>query len=302
MDTRASHSRSVLITGCSSGFGRQMVTAFLKDDWIVFATLRKANERIESFKDELAQFGKRLIILECDVTFNNDRQSVREAVERTGVGLDCLINNAGYMLLGALEDTREVQLRAQMETNLFGAMLLTQELLPLLRQRRGSIINISSIFGFATWPLTSTYCASKYALEGFTQSLRQELEPHGVRVALLEPGSYSTALMANLRWGDRFADGCSIYSTETEAYRAFRDSLADRTNRNNSDVARAAVRIARSRKPRFRKQVGMGSKLVYFATRLCPEFFGVKIMGWLARRSFRTALAARTRVADITEG
>jgi NAD(P)-dependent dehydrogenase (short-subunit alcohol dehydrogenase family) len=297
MNVDAKHSKSVLITGCSSGFGKSMVTAFLEDGWTVFATLRRATERCEIFREDQKRFGVHLVILECDVASRSDREDVRQTLERSGLGLDCLINNAGQMFLGPLEDTREKQLREQMETNFFGATLLIQEVLPLLRQRRGTIINVSSVFGFTTWPLTSIYCASKYALEGLTQSLRQELEPHGVRVVLLEPGSHPTALMRNLHWGDRFTLDQSVYRSQTEGYRAFRSALAERMQKDNSDVAGAAVRLARSKTPRLRNPVGLETRVLSLAVRICPEIVGVKLMAWLAQRTWRKALKTSGDVA-----
>lgn len=277
--------QSVIITGCSSGFGREMVATFLENGWTVFATMRRAMERRDRFADELARFGHRLTILECDVTSRKDREAVRDALERADSGLDCLINNAGYMLLGPLEDMSEEQLRAQMETNFFGTTLLTRELLPLLRKKRGIIINVSSVFGFSTWPLTSIYCASKYAVEGLTQSLRQELKPYGVRVVLLEPGSYPTSLAENIDWSDRSGSKPSAYQSEIEAYRLFRARSAKSKNGNVSEVAQAAVQIARSQNPRLRNPIGIGSKVVYIIAHLLPSF-SVTVMDWIARRLF----------------
>jgi NAD(P)-dependent dehydrogenase (short-subunit alcohol dehydrogenase family) len=197
------------------------------------------------------------------------------------------------MALGSLEDTQEEELRAQMETNFFGAALLTQTLLPQIRQRRGIIINVSSIFGFVTWPLTSIYCASKYALEGLTQSLSQELKPFGVRVALLEPGSHPTALNDNLHWGSRSPIEDSIYRKETIGYRNLRNKLARRKKEKMSNVARAAVKVANSAAPSLRNPVEIGTKMVYLFSRLFPQSIGVDLMAWTARRSFRKALPKR---------
>lgn len=149
-----------------------MTTKFLENGWTVYATMRRANERRAIFEKELATHGNQLYILELDVTSTEDRRAVANALPK---GLDCLINNVGCMFLGALEDCAEEEIRAQFEVNFFAPTLLTQELLPQLREQKGTVINVSSVFGFLTWPLSSVYCASKYALEGLTESLRQEL-------------------------------------------------------------------------------------------------------------------------------
>jgi NAD(P)-dependent dehydrogenase (short-subunit alcohol dehydrogenase family) len=267
-----------------------MALAFLEDGWKVYATLRRASERQGEFRNEFVRFPGKIALLECDITSRSDRASVRGAVERDLNGLDCLVNNAGMLALGSLEDTSEDELRQQIETNFFGAALLTQELLPLLRARRGTIINVSSIFGFVTWPLTSIYCASKFALEGWTQSLRQELGPVGVRVALLEPGSNPTALNDNLRWGTRVPVDGSPYGLETAGYQAFRKSLAKRKQRKMSRVARLAVRLADSSNPSLHNPAGVSTASIYFLARMLPQKVGVDLMNWFARRTFRNAL------------
>jgi NAD(P)-dependent dehydrogenase (short-subunit alcohol dehydrogenase family) len=263
-----------------------MANEFLADGWTVYATMRRARDREHLFSEQLAQHGGRLIILNFDVTSAKDRHAVRKALEDRGGGLDCLINNAGYMLLGALEETAEDEIRAQLETNFVSAALLIKELLPFLRKKKGTIINISSIFGFLTWPLTSIYCASKFAIEGLTLSLSQELAPYGVRVTLLEPGSRATDLMTNLRWGsDRNGDP-SVYASQTNGYKAYRQKLADREKAETSDVARAALRIANGSGHRVRNPVSLPEELMFLAVRLAPEMIGVRFFGRIAGRLF----------------
>lgn len=279
-------SKTVLITGCSSGFGRAMVTKFLENGWTVFATMRRADERRGIFEKELQEYGERLSILELDVTCVADRFAVAEALKG---GLDCLINNAGYMLLGALEDCSEEEIRSQFEVNFFAAALFTQELLPKLRERKGTVINISSVFGFLTWPLSSVYCASKYALEGLTESLRQELKPFGVKVSLIEPGSHRTGLVENLRWGSKQKNDNSLYRVETQQYKNLRSKMKDEKTFATNDVVNLALRIAQQKFPPLRVQAGKGIGLMYRLTRWFPQWIGNSFMNWLARRAFRKA-------------
>lgn len=281
-------SRTVLITGCSSGFGHEMVTVFLNHGWTVLATLRRANDRREIFNKELEIYGERLCVLELDVTSSSDRRDVLEALESRGEKLDCLVNNAGQMLLGALEDLSDEQLRQQMEVNFFAVASMMREFLPVLRRSKGTIINVSSIFGFTTWPLTSAYCASKYAVEGLTQSVGQELEEHGVKVALIQPGSHSgTLLNESAIWGKFSNETDGPYAAQTHGYRAFRSKLSKRERGAPIDVAEVALQIAESSSPPLRTQVGSAVWAMDKIGRFFPEWLNYKMMGNLARRTFR---------------
>lgn len=182
-----------LITGCSTGIGRELVTALLAQGWGVYATLRHASERVDLFKEELQKHPDRLRILELDVTNRDQRATVIRSVDR----LDLLVNNAGYGLFGPLEELGEDQWRQQLETNLLGAALMTQEALPKLRESRGRVVFLSSFMGTVGHPLTSAYCASKWALEGLAESLSLELAPHGVNVNLVQLMGHRTSFAEN---------------------------------------------------------------------------------------------------------
>ena len=177
------------ITGTSRGFGREWTIAALERGDRVAATARK----LESLADLVKQYGDALLPLELDVT---DRAQAVAAVDRAHAHfgrLDVVINNAGYGLFGFVEEVSEAQVRAQMETNFFGALWVTQAALPHLRaQGSGHIIQVSSIGGITAFPGLSMYHASKWALEGFSQSLAQEVRPFGIHVTLIEPGGFDT--------------------------------------------------------------------------------------------------------------
>src|SRR5688572_23972764 len=162
----------VLITGSSSGFGRLLVKAFLARDWTVVGTLRNAQRSEEIFHEELKAYAGRFFAPPLDVTREEERAAACDFIERRFEGrLDCLVNNAGFGLFGPLEESSEAQIREQMEVNFFGTVLLTRSLLPSLRKSGGRIINISSAMGYMGMPLSSMYSASKFALEGFSESL-----------------------------------------------------------------------------------------------------------------------------------
>jgi NAD(P)-dependent dehydrogenase (short-subunit alcohol dehydrogenase family) len=177
------------ITGASRGFGRSFTEAALQAGDRVAATARDTS----SLDDLTAAHGDALLPISLDVT---DREAavaaVRRAHDRFG-RLDVVVNNAGYGVSGAVEEVTEEQARQQIEVNVFGALWVTQAALPLLRaQRSGWIVQVSSIGGLAAFPLTGIYHASKWALEGFSESLRQEVEPFGIRVLMVEPSGFRT--------------------------------------------------------------------------------------------------------------
>jgi NAD(P)-dependent dehydrogenase (short-subunit alcohol dehydrogenase family) len=176
--TEGIHMKTVLITGCSSGFGLEIAKHFLEQGWKVVATMRTPRE-------DLLPRSERLRVLALDVT---DADSIARAVDAAGP-VDVLVNNAGVGLMGVLEGTSIGTIREIFETNTFGPMAVTQALLPQFRQRgEGVIVNVSSSVTFKALPLLSAYSASKAALNAFSESLALELQAFGVRVKLVLPG------------------------------------------------------------------------------------------------------------------
>ena len=181
--------RTWFITGASRGFGRSFAQAALAAGDHVAATARD----ISSLDDLVAEHGDAILPIELDVTDHDAAfAAVRQANDRLG-RLDVVVNNAGYGVSGAIEELTEDQARRQIEVNLFGALWVTQAALPILReQRSGWIVQVSSIGGLAAFPLTGIYHASKWALEGFSETLRQEVEPFGIKVLMVEPSGFRT--------------------------------------------------------------------------------------------------------------
>jgi len=177
------------ITGASKGFGREWAEAALERGDRVAATAR----RPETLDGLVEAHGDALLALALDVT---DRAAcfatVARAAEHFGA-LDIVINNAGYGHFGAIEELSEADIRAQMETNLFGALWVTQAALPIMRaQGSGHILQVSSIGGISAFATIGAYHASKWALEGFSQALAREVEGFGIHVTLIEPGGFAT--------------------------------------------------------------------------------------------------------------
>ncbi|GGR25924.1 SDR family NAD(P)-dependent oxidoreductase [Streptomyces roseolus] len=200
------------VTGSSRGFGRRFVEAALSRGDRVAATARDAG----SLSDLSERYGDAVLALPLDVT---DKEAVFAAVGRAREHfgrLDVVVNNAGYGLFGAVEELTERALRDQLETNLFGALWVTQAVLPHLREQGGGhIVQISSTGGVAAWPLVGGYHASKWALEGLTESLAQEVSGLGIKVTLVEPGAYATD------WGGPSA----VRSEPIPAYDGVREAL-----------------------------------------------------------------------------
>ncbi|WP_295715586.1 SDR family oxidoreductase [Mucilaginibacter sp.] len=172
--------KTVLITGASSGFGKEAVKLFHKNNWNVIATMRSPEKETElSALDQV-------LVTKLDVT---DKASIQNAlkagIEKFGQ-IDVLVNNAGYGSFGALEAATEAEIKRQFDVNFFGLIEVTKALLPVMRQQRsGVIINVSSIGGKVTFPFSSLYHATKFAVEGLTESIQYELNPLGIRLKLL---------------------------------------------------------------------------------------------------------------------
>jgi NAD(P)-dependent dehydrogenase (short-subunit alcohol dehydrogenase family) len=207
-------SKTWFITGTSRGFGREWTLAALERGDTVVATARDA----ASLDDVVAEHGDAVLPLSLDVT---DRDAVFAAVaqarERFG-RIDIAVNNAGYGQFGMVEEISEAEARAQIDTNVFGALWVTQAVLPVMREQgSGHVLQVSSIGGISAFPNIGMYNASKWALEAFSQSLAQEVADFGIKVTLIEPTGYSTD------WGGASAK----HATPLPAYDAYREKAAE---------------------------------------------------------------------------
>jgi NAD(P)-dependent dehydrogenase (short-subunit alcohol dehydrogenase family) len=177
------------ITGCSTGFGRELAKLVIGRGWRVVVTARKP----EQVQDLVRGHEKDVLALQLDVTDAGQvERAVRAAEERFG-RIDVLVNNAGYGYLAAIEEGEEEAVRAMFETNFFGLVRLTNRVLPGMRAlRSGTIVNFSSIGGLVSFAATGYYHATKYAVEGMSESLSVELKPLGIKVLIVEPGPFRT--------------------------------------------------------------------------------------------------------------
>ncbi|SHO45214.1 putative short chain dehydrogenase [Nitrosotalea sinensis] len=188
-----------LVTGSSSGIGFETALELGRNGYHTYATMRdisKGSKILEIAKKE----NLKIKVIELDV---NDDQSIKNAVKKIldeNKRLDLLVNNAGYFLVGCLEDMTEKDLKDQFETNFFGVVRIIQSVLPTMRnQKSGTIVNVSSVAGRIGFPVTPGYISSKFALEGLSESMRYELAPFGIKTIIIEPGVVKTNLFTTLK-------------------------------------------------------------------------------------------------------
>ena len=223
----------ILITGCSSGFGMLTSARLAAAGHTIYATMRNMQKQ-DTLKLELKRRNTECHILPLDVTNDNSINKVINTIEKQDSRLDVLINNAGYGIGGFFEDLSEDEIRSQFETNFFGVQKVTRSALPLMRATASKsgkdfstkIINISSAQGRSTLPGLGAYGASKFALEGFSESLYFELQPFGVEVVILEPGTYSTkAIDDNSHEADAGLEGDSPYANYTKRLKELHNNI-----------------------------------------------------------------------------
>ncbi|WP_461450508.1 SDR family oxidoreductase [Mucilaginibacter sp.] len=204
--------KTILITGASSGFGRETVKLFNAKNWNVIATMRSPEKETELNKLD------NVLLTKLDVTNKQSIQSsVAAGIEKFGC-IDVLVNNAGYGAFGELESATEEEIRKQFDVNFFGLIAVTQAVLPGMRENRnGVIINISSVGGRLTFPYCSLYHATKFAVEGLTESLQYELNQFGISLKIVEPGGYKTEF-AGSSMSILNADGPADYKPSFEHF------------------------------------------------------------------------------------
>jgi NAD(P)-dependent dehydrogenase (short-subunit alcohol dehydrogenase family) len=265
--------RAVLVTGCSSGFGRSTALLFAAHGWRVFAGVR-----------DLTRAPPGVQAIELDVANESHIAQATRLIDR----LDCLVNNAGYALTGPFASYSAAQIRRQMEVNFVGATLLTRSLLPALARVRGRIINVSSLNGECGMPMNTLYSASKHALEGWSESLMHEIAPLGVQVALVEPGGFRTNLAPNSVWGECPLPADGAEAQQLAAYRAMRTRLLAAPGRSPEEVATTIVRLALKKRMPLRTRVGADARFLHLLRRVLPERWALRLMGGVFQRMLQT--------------
>ncbi|MBJ6360682.1 SDR family oxidoreductase [Paenibacillus sp. GCM10012307] len=270
-----------LITGTSSGFGLLTALELAERGYLVVAGMRDLSRSDElRQKAKAAGVEKHLHYVELDVTDEAEIEEVVTGTLQTYGRIDVLVNNAGFAVGGFTEEIPMEDWRSQLETNFFGLVAVTKAVLPAMRQRgAGHLINVGSVSGLVGFPGYAPYAASKFAVEGFSESLRHELSGTGVKVVLVEPGSFKTPIwdkgLQNIR---RQPD--SPYASRLEAVLRYSRKSAE-TAPDPVHVARLIGRITAMSSPRLRYRIGQGSTAMIWSKTLLPW----KWLEWMLRKA-----------------
>ena len=268
-----SHSQKIiLITGTSSGFGLLIAARLSAKGHIVYATMRDINKS-ENLRQEIAKRGGYIQIRALDVTKLESIKEVVDEIKKTHNRLDCVINNAGYGLGGFFEDLTQEQLRDIMDVNFFGVQNVCREVIPVMRvQKSGLIINMSSIAGLTAAPAFGAYNASKWALEAFSESLFHELSLFGIKVVIVEPGSYPTKIFSeNAQYAKNFDNPQSPYCKVSQTLHRWVQEGKSRMTRNPEHVACLIEKIVHTKNPRLRYISDFRSWLEVKARQFMPK-------------------------------
>lgn len=277
---------SVLVTGSSTGLGKETALHLAERGFHVYATVRDP-EHADALYAAADERRVELSVLPLDVTDPDSiEQAVRTIVTESG-GLYGVVNNAGIGLRGYFEDLADEEIRQVFEANVFGVMAVTKAVLPTMREaRRGRIILISSVGGRIGSLGVTAYCATKFAVEGFGESLFMELAPLGVRVVLVEPGIVKTE-----RWTTNRGLAKNALNPQSPYYAWFRqaekesDQLVQAAEATPADVAAVVERALTARRPRLRYMVGRKAKIAVALKRWLPgELFERVYFGIIMRR------------------
>lgn len=267
--------KTVLITGASSGIGRATALHFQKQGWNVSATMRSPDQEINRPNSFVNL--DRVICLKLDVTdYPTITDAVAETIARFG-GIDVLVNNAGYGMLGAFETSTPEQIQRQFNTNVFGLMETTRAVLPHFRDRkRGVIVNVASIGGRVAFPLYSLYHSTKWAVEGFSESLQHELLAFNIRVKIIEPGPIKTDFY------ERSADRSN--NPDFPEYDEFSDRILSTLNKIGTTgalpevVAKTIYGASTDNSWKLRYPADPLAKQLLFLRKLLPDFLFTKII------------------------
>jgi NAD(P)-dependent dehydrogenase (short-subunit alcohol dehydrogenase family) len=247
-----------LVTGSSSGIGFETSLALARNGFHTYATMRKLEDGVSKQIIDIAKNENLpLQVIQLDV---NDDKSVTDAINRIAKEkdrIDVVINNAGYDLMGALEETSIDEIKAQFETNFFGAIRIMQAVIPMMRkQRSGKIVNITSLGGRISFPLNSPYHATKFALEGLSESIQYELEPFEIKIIVIEPGAIGSNFWKNLKMATKTSDPLNspyrlMQSNMSEYFKQIEQNLM-----HPSEVTKVILQAVTSDNPDFRYVVG----------------------------------------------
>ena len=261
-----------VVTGSSSGIGLLTAVELAQAGYRVVATMRNLANR-GKLEEQAQKAGVRdqLDVRRVDITEFDSLPTAVEAIVRAHGRIDVLVNNAGFSMAGFAEDMTLAELRRQFETNFFGNVAMTKAVLPVMRgQKSGHIITVTSVAGRLGQPMLSAYSASKYALEGWSESLRVETHSLGVRASLVEPGAYDTDIWErNVVIAKGSLDPASPNKERSQRFAEFIKGSAKR-RRDAREVAKLIVRIAQNPNPKLRYLIGADAKIQVWLKRIVP--------------------------------
>jgi NAD(P)-dependent dehydrogenase (short-subunit alcohol dehydrogenase family) len=273
-------SRIAVVTGSSSGIGFETALLLARSGFHTYATMRN----LEKSKKitEIANTEKlSLQVVQLDV---NDDISVKNAIDKIAAAaaaaenkrIDVLVNNAGYGLFGSLEDTSIEEIKAQFETNFFGVIRVTQQILPIMRKQNsggGTIVNVSSVGGRIGVPVLSAYQSTKFALEGLSESMSYELEPFGIRVVIIEPGFIRTNIVNSSTSAEKALDPKSPYFPLMQKVKNYFKSMMENASSSSppEEVAKVILQAITSKNPQLRYTVGNDAATIIQARMNMPD-------------------------------
>ena len=251
-----------IVTGSSSGIGLETAIHLAKNGFKTYATMRNTSKS-DTIKQRSQSENLPIEVIQLDVTDDTSvHEAIQQVIKREG-RIDLLVNNAGYALFGAAEDLGIDEVKKQFDTNFYGIIRTIKEVLPTMRkQKSGSIVNISSAIGFGGMPLMSAYASTKFAMEGFTESLKAEIAPFGINAILVEPGVIKTDVVNTSPTAKKALEPTSAYSDLMhkfgEVMKGFYENCSP-----PSVVAEIVLKAATSDNPKTRYQAGPDSEMLF---------------------------------------
>jgi short-subunit dehydrogenase len=272
-----------IVTGSSSGIGFETSLTLARNGFYTYATMRRLEEeKSKPLTDIAKNENLQLQVIDLDVDNDNSVANAIDTIVNERKRVDVLVNNAGYALGGPLEYAAMNEIKAQFETNFFGAVRVMQAVLPIMRrQATGKIVNITSMGGRISIPLSSSYHGSKFALEGVSESIQYELEPFGIKVILIEPGAVGSNFWRNIKIAKSSSDSDSPYSQfGNKILKAFK--VMEQNVISPSVVANTILDAVTSDNPQLRYVVGEDAAKTIEARKNMPD----KEFGDLIKKQF----------------
>jgi NAD(P)-dependent dehydrogenase (short-subunit alcohol dehydrogenase family) len=265
--------RVAVVTGSSSGIGFETALTLARNGFYTYATMRNL-EKSKNITGIANTEKLPLHVIQLDV---NDDSSVKDAIDKIVVEnkrIDLLVNNAGYGLVGSLEDLSIEEIKSQFETNFFGVIRVTQQVLPVMRkQNSGTIVNVSSVGGRIGVPVLSAYQSTKFALEGLSESMSYELEPFGIRVVIIEPGFIRTNIINSSTSAKKDLDPKSPYFSLMQKVKNHFKSMIENASSSSppEEVAKVILQAITSENPQLRYTVGNDAATIIQARMNMPD-------------------------------